>query len=63
MEDKKDEVIKILEKVEVELTFLTTVITYMGIDSIELNSDDILGVSSLLNRVKEDVKESVDILS
>ncbi len=63
MENKKEEVIKILEKIETELTFMVTVTTYIGIDSIEPNSEDMLGFSSLLNRIKEDINKSMDILS
>ena len=62
MEEKKEEVVKTLLQVEIELTFLSKMMNYVGMSNFELNSDDMLGASFLLDRIKEDIKESKDVL-
>lgn len=63
MQNKNEEVIKILEKLEVELEFLENMMVCMAISDFELNSGDMLGVSSFIDRIKNDIKESMNILS
>ena len=63
MQEKNEEAIKILEKLEVELAFLRNMMICVGITDFELNSDNMLGLSSFISRIEKDVQKSMDILS
>ncbi len=63
MQEQNEKVIKILEKLEIELVFLENMMICIGINDFELNSKDVIGFSSFLGRVKKDIQKSMEILS
>ena len=60
MKYKKEEFIHELEKVKYQLTFISSAIAYMDIENFQLNSDDMLGLSIIVDKIKEDIEESIE---
>ncbi len=63
MQDKNEKIIKVLEKIEVELIFLENMTVCVAISDFKLDSSDMLGFSSFMGRIKKDIQESMEILS